>query len=186
MEEELLGLVVIVAPMDSIPSIGFGLKTIIPPPESCSVLLEWFGGREDPSVKSTEWIQQRDQMKQLTNAEFNEVLLVKPDGRILEGLSSNFGLIDEEGRLVTAPDTDVLPGTVMRMVKEAAREIGIPVVERCATLDDAKVCKGAFLTSTSRLLLPVERLKGLGRDIGLSSLDCPELVQLRDLLANHI
>jgi branched-subunit amino acid aminotransferase/4-amino-4-deoxychorismate lyase len=57
----------------------------------------------------------------------NEVILADGDGRLYEGLSSNFFVV-QDGSLVTAPSEHVLVGTVSKMVcstdrveKESAR-----------------------------------------------------------------
>jgi branched-subunit amino acid aminotransferase/4-amino-4-deoxychorismate lyase len=86
----------------------------------------------------------------------NEVILADDRKYLFEGLSSNFAIIDKDGRLVTAPTTDVLLGTVMEVAKLAAADMGIAVIEEFPKLEDLASCQGAFITSTSRMLLPIE------------------------------
>jgi len=161
-EHQWLALVVILAksPSTNNPSLGFCLKSIPPPPLSCSVLAIPAPSRSSPSIKSTTWIHQRaslDALKQGTD--YNEVLLVDPtSNRILEGLSSNFGVVNGVGAVESAPDGMVLSGTVMSMARQACKEIGIEVADTCPDIGEANDWQAAFITSTSRLILPIHRI----------------------------
>lgn len=87
-----------------------------------------------------------------------------PDGGtfLLEGTQTNFFALSADGRsLLTAPEGAVLSGTVRRLVvHEVADALGLYVKEAPPTLDGALSggWSGAFLTSTSRLVLPVDEL----------------------------
>ena len=82
------------------------------------------------------------------------------EDRLYEGLSSNFAVLDRENRLITAPNTDVLCGTIMEVVKLVASDMGIPVVEEFPSVEALSLgtYQAAFVTSTSRLLLPLQSL----------------------------
>jgi thiol oxidase len=91
-------------------------------------------------------------------AGFDEVLLVAPGGGLLEGTQTNFFAV-QGGRVLTAGGADVLGGSVRRLVLEVCAAEGIPVdASAPPLLRDARAWSGAFLTSTSRLVLPVDAL----------------------------
>jgi len=76
--------------------------------------------------------------------------------RLLEGSQTNFyALID--GAVHTA-DEGVLKGTVRRLLFEVCEREGIPVVLSAPSLEGAGGWEGAMLSSTSRLLLPIDEL----------------------------
>lgn len=139
------------------PALGLCLKPIPAPPTHCAVLALPHAHRSCPHIKGTEWIGERGRLEAMKGQEFNEVLLVDGD-RVYEGLSSNFAVISEGGEVVTAPGTVVLAGTVMAMVKEAAAGLGIGVSEACPDIAGIASWQAAFITSTSRLLLPISTL----------------------------
>ena len=91
-----------------------------------------------------------------------EAWLVDRDGLVTEGASSNAYIVDRDGRLVTRPlGPDILPGVTRSVVLELARdELGLRVVERPFTVEEARAAREAFLTSTNALVLPVTSIDG--------------------------
>jgi branched-subunit amino acid aminotransferase/4-amino-4-deoxychorismate lyase len=156
-----LALTIVLAPLKSElnkgPALGFCLKAIPTPPEHCTVLACHHARRTAPDIKSTSWIQERKSLEAMKDTEYNEVLLVD-NGLVYEGLSSNFAVITDKGTLQTAPNTLVLAGTVMAMIKEVAAELGIGIEEDCPDIKGVGSWRAAFITSTSRLLLPISQL----------------------------
>ena len=75
-------------------------------------------------------------------------------GAIMEGLSSNFFAV-LNGTLYTAGE-GVLAGTVREVALAVARREGVPVSLTPPHLEDLPAWEGCFITSTSRLLLPVD------------------------------
>lgn len=63
----------------------------------------------------------------------------------------------QDGVVHTAGD-GILEGTVRRLVLEVCAEDGVPVVLAPPTLASVATWAGAFLTSTSRLVLPIDTL----------------------------
>ncbi|KAJ1656696.1 hypothetical protein IWQ61_003773 [Dispira simplex] len=61
-------------------------------------------------------------------------------------------------KLITAPPGSVLLGTIMKLVLKVCEENHIPVEYRYPTLSEARNGRwcGAFITSTSRLVLPID------------------------------
>ncbi|KAJ1959191.1 hypothetical protein IWQ62_004709, partial [Dispira parvispora] len=63
-------------------------------------------------------------------------------------------------KVVTAPPGSVLLGTIMKLVLKVCEENHIPVEYRHPTLSEARNTEwwGAFITSTSRLVLPIHAI----------------------------
>jgi len=82
-----------------------------------------------------------------------EHLIVDAKGRILEGTSSNF-LALQGGRLRMA-GTEVLQGVTQRFVGKLARELGLECVDDPVHCSELAEIDEAFLTSSTRGLVPV-------------------------------
>lgn len=88
-----------------------------------------------------------------------EAVFVADDGTVTEGGSTNFWMVDSEGRIVTHPaDRRILPGIARASLLRLARESQMPVVERPFTLAEARAAPELFLSSTTAPILPVVRL----------------------------
>jgi branched-chain amino acid aminotransferase len=123
-----------------------GVKTLVRPFE-----------RDTPETKYTRFIINSSPYRGLISKEINEVLLFNPLGQILEGLSSNFyGVVNST--LFTAGN-GILPGITRSIVLEEAHKEGINVILEPIQLDTIQNLKEAFLTSTSRAVLPVIRIE---------------------------
>lgn len=85
----------------------------------------------------------------------NEIILFDKSGRLYEGLSSNFFIINSDGLIQTAPPSDVLLGTVMKHLIQLQEKEIIFEHPSIYEIDD---WLGAFITSTSRLLLPIDTI----------------------------
>lgn len=114
--------------------------------------------RNNPKAKLTEFINTASQIRQSLPADVYEAIQVGEDGRLLEGLSSNFFAV-KDGSIWTA-DAGVLSGITRSIVLEEAAAQGIIVHldgYPAAQLDDIDE---AFITSASRAVLPVTRIDG--------------------------
>jgi D-alanine transaminase len=90
-----------------------------------------------------------------------EAWLVDRDGLVTEGASSNAYIVDRDGRLVTRPlGPDILPGDPLGGPGARPGELGVRVVERPFTVEEARAAREAFLTSTNALVLPVTSIDG--------------------------
>eukprot|EP01126_Amoeba_proteus_P016700 TRINITY_DN1781_c0_g1_i15.p3 TRINITY_DN1781_c0_g1~~TRINITY_DN1781_c0_g1_i15.p3 ORF type:complete len:124 (-),score=18.91 TRINITY_DN1781_c0_g1_i15:24-395(-) len=85
------------------------------------------------------------------------------DGKIYEGLSSNFGIICG-GTLITAPNLLILEGTVLSVVVTACTRLGIPVRRELPTVEMLEHCEAAFISSTTRRLLFIDTLNVIDVD----------------------
>jgi len=127
--------------------------------------------RKDASSKTSSWVTERAPLEKIMQQAdvgaggVNEFLLsVKEDKggvtkqAIYEGGQTNFYAI-VDGCVHTAPDGTVLEGTVRRLTFEVCEQIGIKVVKEAPDLlQAAEKWEGALISSTSRLLLPIDEL----------------------------
>jgi branched-chain amino acid aminotransferase len=77
--------------------------------------------RENPKAKSTEFVGQADKVRASIGPGVNEIVMVGPDGKLLEGLSSNFFAIKDN--VVWTEDEAVLPGLTRKVVMGLMREM---------------------------------------------------------------
>jgi branched-chain amino acid aminotransferase len=111
--------------------------------------------RDQPHVKDTHFIATaREAYRDLPDG-IHEGLLVTGDGSILEGLTSNFFAV-RDGTLYTEGER-VLAGITRALVLEAAQS-QVRVSMKAVHLRDLPRVSEAFITSTSRGVLPVVRL----------------------------
>ena len=139
----------------------------LPPLPAPPVRVEVRGApRANAAAKDSSWVAERAPLEALMRGsnvgDVNELLLVSDDGAILEGSQTNFFAIEPAGagkpsHVRTAGD-GVLEGTVRRLLLEVCEREGIPVVLTPPQLADAARWEGAMISSTSRLLLPVDEL----------------------------
>lgn len=89
----------------------------------------------------------------------HEGLLVDRDGCVREGATSNVYVVRDEVVYLPPADT-ILEGVTLHIVVGLAEEAGIPVERRPLPLAEQDRWDEAFLTSTSRHVLPLVRLDG--------------------------
>jgi branched-subunit amino acid aminotransferase/4-amino-4-deoxychorismate lyase len=77
-------------------------------------------GRTLPRAKDSAWCKQRKPIEQARDPDAGEALLWSESGEVLEGLISNFFVVDKAGVVHSAPADDVLPGHMRDLVIEVA------------------------------------------------------------------
>lgn len=116
--------------------------------------------RNAAAAKDSQWVRDRAALEALKSRDANELLLCDAaTGDIYEGLTSNFFAVDARGAIETAPDGDVLAGTMRALALGRCAEIGISVRHRHPNVAEAATWRGAFITSTSRGVMPVGRIR---------------------------
>lgn len=109
--------------------------------------------REMPEIKSTSFISTSRALKASMPANIFERLLLDENGCILEGLTSNFfGVIG--GALYTAA-CGVLQGITRSIILQLAETDHIAQLLRPVCLEEIQQLSEAFLTSSSRGIIPV-------------------------------
>jgi branched-chain amino acid aminotransferase len=115
---------------------------------SCNV-----GKRENPKAKLTNFISRAEVVRSNLPKGVYEALIVNGGGQILEGLTCNFFAV-WDGELRVADD-GALSGLTMKMVLEEADRLGIVHHSKGICISDADKIDEAFITSASRLILPI-------------------------------
>jgi len=108
--------------------------------------------RKTPRAKSTSFIAPASAARSGSEPGVHELLLVDERGRILEGSSSNFFAV-LDGELRTAGE-EVLAGVTRSIVLALAGSL-LPVREEAITVAELETCSEAFITSSSREIMPV-------------------------------
>jgi branched-chain amino acid aminotransferase len=117
------------------------------------------GERALPRAKSLNTLVNHMAKSRALRAGEHEGLLVDRHGCVTEGSSSNFFAVQDD-TLLTAPPEDVLAGVTQQEVLKLAARLAIPVQRRPLPLAERDRWDEAFLTSTSRHVLPLVRLDG--------------------------
>ncbi len=112
--------------------------------------------RDIPSVKTTIYIQSMQIQPQLKKAGAFEVLY-HWKGEITECSRCNIFFIDRDD-VVHTPKNSLLKGVTRKQVLSIAGKAGITVQERDIHLDELPAMSGAFLTATTKGVLPVVKI----------------------------
>ena len=122
------------------------------------------GSRDKPLLKQTAFIAESSSARKRMRGETFEILLTH-NGRILEGMTSNFFYV-RGGELYTA-GRGVLAGVTRETVITIAQQVGIRVRYKALSLREIREIDEAFITSSSRGVVPVaqiaDRLIGNGK-----------------------
>ncbi len=137
--------------------------------------------RDIPSAKTTIYIQSMYFQPQLKKAGAFEVLY-HWKGEITECSRCNIFFIDSEG-VIHTPKNGLLKGITRKQVLAIAAENNMPLVERDVFLDELPNMAGAFLTATTKGVLPVVKIDD--RQIGDGSVH-PFAKQLQALYQKRV
>lgn len=140
---------------------GFNLLTYVQPMPSFEGTVEveaHAASRSNPTIKDVQWVLDRQHLEELQRkAAVNEVVMFGESGSISEGLQTNFFAVAADGALLTAPDDQVLMGTVRKVAIEAAQAHGMAVRYELPSVHDLHSWDSCFICSTSRLVKPISR-----------------------------
>ena len=114
--------------------------------------------RHNPAAKTTDWMHDRHAVETALAPGVYEALLLSSTDDILEGTGSNFYAI-LHGELRSA-GKDVLPGIAQQIVYEIAPEV-LPLRKDAVNVVDIPRLEEAFLTSSSRGILPIVVIDGI-------------------------
>ncbi|GAB5591564.1 hypothetical protein Unana1_06464 [Umbelopsis nana] len=158
-------------------------------PPSSRVAVDVEGSpRHHAAAKDSQWVRDRITLEKHKSPNANEVLLTDTNGNIYEGSASNFfAIVNENGSptLVTASLDHVLLGTIMKIVLHVCETRNIPIRWSFPSLKDAAEGKweGCFLSSTSRLVLPVDKIQF--KD-GRPSIEFPSVSETVEKIRNDV
>lgn len=109
--------------------------------------------RENPKAKLNNFLEKADEAKKSAGRDYEEIIMVNEEDEILEGLSSNFYGIQNQ-KIFTA-EKGVLSGTTRNFILKLAEKVAIPVILEPIRLNQIGALDEAFITSTSRSILPI-------------------------------
>lgn len=125
--------------------------------------------REKPSLKQTAFIRESAFDRTRVGGDVFEILLTNK-GRILEGMTSNFFYI-RDGMLCTA-GRGVLIGVTRQTVLALAKQEGLKICIKAIALNELSFIEEAFITSSSRGVVPVVQIDGqpvAGGEVGTTT-----------------
>lgn len=111
--------------------------------------------RRNPRAKTNDWMNRRAEAKAAIPDAYEGIILNEA-GQLLEGMGSNFYAI-RGGVLYTAGDDLVLSGISRKIVQQVAPAI-VQVVYQPIALSDVNTLAEAFLTSSSRGVVPIVQI----------------------------
>lgn len=112
--------------------------------------------RVEPDRKQTGFIHESLNLRKQIKGVVKEVLLVGRHGYLLEGISSNAFFV-KAGEVYTA-GSGVLEGVTRKIVLDVCAHLEMSVNYSTIYLEDLTTCDEAFITSTSRGVLPVVKI----------------------------
>lgn len=121
--------------------------------------------RENPGVKYINADLRTLTNKLIRDNRVYEILLVDREGYITEGSRSNVFFIKDE-TLYTSPLEYVLPGTSRKRVFDICKAHDIRIEEKRVSVDSLEDYDVAFLTGTSPLILPINRIDNIHYQTG--------------------
>jgi branched-chain amino acid aminotransferase len=115
----------------------------------------------NPLIKSNNLLNNALAMQEAIRHGSDEALMLNQAGAVTECSQSNFFFVDETGTLVTSPlDAGLLPGITRAYVLELAARLRLPACEKTFTPDAFGSAREAFITSTTREVMPAVRIDG--------------------------
>lgn len=115
--------------------------------------------RELPTVKTTNYLMAIRLQPWLREMGGNDVLY-RMGNCVSECPRSNFFIITKDNKLVT-PAENILPGITRKQLLGIAKENGIVVEERALTLPDIQMAKEAFISSSTKRIIPVAQVDNI-------------------------
>jgi len=149
------------APDDVVVTLGWNgkellthVKNLPPKPKPPIFVRLATASREYGEIKDSTWITEREKLD--WSQKPHEIIMQNEAGLLSEGASSNVFVV-QNGALKTA-DKGVLNGTIRSLVLKVANERGVPVELESPDWNSRASWEDAFITSTSRLVLPVDKI----------------------------
>jgi branched-chain amino acid aminotransferase len=117
-------------------------------------------------TKVMSWMQNLTFLDMAKSRGFDEAVLLDEHSRVSECTSANIFICTGQGVFTPPLSAGCLPGITRELLLGEIKVEGHPVAERHFTVDDLYSAKSAFITSTTRELLPILEVDGraIGRD----------------------
>lgn len=114
-------------------------------------------GRDNPAAKTTDWMHQREKIVKSLAPGVYDAILLDESGDLLEALGANFYAVMNE--VLRTAGEGVLPGIAQQIVFEIAPPI-LPIERKAVNVRDLAALDEAFITSSSRGIVPVVEIDG--------------------------
>lgn len=114
--------------------------------------------RVAPDAKTTNYLEAIRALKEAVRRDAVDALFVNAQGHVLEATRSNFFVFS--GNTLVTPREGVLMGITRNVVLELARGL-FPIEERAISLAELPHVDEAFITSSSKEIMPVVRIDDL-------------------------
>lgn len=112
----------------------------------------------DPAIKSSNLLNNILAVREAQARGCDEPLLLNHEGYLAEGASTNLFVV-VDGTILTPPlSAGILPGITRAVVLELLPGLGLPCHEKPLQLDTLLAADEAFMTSTTREVVPVSRV----------------------------
>ncbi len=118
------------------------------------------GANRFAGAKILSWSQNLTWLESAKERGFDEVILLDEHGNVSECTSANIFIETDEGFATPPLSSGCLPGVTRELLLGDARPADVPVIERTVTLDDVYRARAAYVTSTTRNLLPILSVEG--------------------------
>jgi branched-subunit amino acid aminotransferase/4-amino-4-deoxychorismate lyase len=130
--------------------------------EGIKIKLRPFTFQDKNPRKSLDWSHAILELRKARQQNFDDILMFNQEDGILEASSANIFFLGRQGDLLevaTPPlSTGILPGTTRHVLIELLHRAKIPVTERLIFPDELPRFDEAFLTSTIKGLVPIQKI----------------------------
>lgn len=140
--------------------------------------------RINPNAKVWNQKMRNSTILELNNAEAYEGILVDENGYVTEGSRSNVFFI-KDGIVYTSPNDCILPGITRKKVLQICELNGIEVIQQMIRADGVNNFDAAFLTGTSRKVLPVKAIGDIQFSVENSTMT-KIILEFERLVGNYI
>lgn len=146
--------IVLLVTLEREPQLFCHVSALLDAPKIPTIVATVPAHRDNPTAKDTQWVEAR--LKYQVDPDVTELLLVN-DGVVLEGSSSNFFAV-KDGVVFTA-STGMLPGSMQDVLATICPRLDVRIADEAPRIADAASWDEAFLTSTSRFVLPIGTIR---------------------------
>ncbi len=113
------------------------------------------------TIKTTNFLTKMVARREIQRRRADEGLLLNSAGRITEGASSNFFVV-QQGRLLTPPiEEGLLPGITRQKILQLAKKMRIPTGEAPLTVSAIRKAKEIFIVSSLKGVMPIRWFEGI-------------------------
>jgi branched-chain amino acid aminotransferase len=133
-------------------------------------------------TKTLSWSHNLTMAENAANAGFDEVILLNERGEVAECTSANIFAVRHGVTLTPPISSGPLPGVTRAVMLEELKLADAPVREEVLTVEDLLTAEEVFITSSTRELIPVERIQKRT----LSATAWPVMEKLRKALQAYV